>query len=76
MNWLITGGCGFLGTSLIQRLLQTGGHSIRVLDNLSVGTRDDLGLVCDFQEITANQAGQSRLNAARYGAIAGRRHSR
>jgi UDP-glucose 4-epimerase len=54
MQWLITGGCGFLGTSLIQRLLQEGGHSIRVLDNLSVGTRDDLGLVCDFEEITAD----------------------
>lgn len=37
MNWLITGGCGFLGTALIQRLLQQGGHAIRVLDNLCIG---------------------------------------
>lgn len=51
MKWLITGGCGFLGTSLIQRLQQEGGHSIRVLDNLSVGTRGDLQQVCDYHEV-------------------------
>lgn len=51
MKWLITGGCGFLGTSLIRRLRQEGGHSIRVLDNLTVGTRDDLAGACDFREV-------------------------
>lgn len=54
MKWLITGGCGFLGTSLIRRLNQEGGHSIRVLDNLTVGTRDDLAGACDFREVSAN----------------------
>jgi UDP-glucose 4-epimerase len=43
LRWLITGGCGFIGTSLIARLLrETPGTSIRVLDNLSVGTKEDL----------------------------------
>lgn len=42
-HWLITGGCGFIGTSLIGRLLRENPvANIRVLDNLSVGTRDDL----------------------------------
>lgn len=50
MNWLITGGCGFLGTALIRSLVAEGGHSIRVVDNLSVGTRDDLTTVCKFIE--------------------------
>lgn len=50
-NWLITGGCGFIGTALIQRLVKEGGHNIRVFDNLSVGTREDLARVCDFIEI-------------------------
>lgn len=54
MKWLITGGCGFLGTALIRRLCEAGGHSIRVLDNLSVGTRLDLANVCEFVEITAS----------------------
>ena len=51
MNWLITGGCGFLGTAFIKRLLkEKSSHNIRVIDNLSVGSRDDLVQVCDFDE--------------------------
>ncbi len=37
---LITGGCGFLGTSLVARLLASKpAPRIRILDNLSVGYR-------------------------------------
>lgn len=51
MRWLITGGAGFIGRSLIYKLLQEGGHSVRVLDNLSVGSREDLaGVAPDFVE--------------------------
>ena len=56
MNFLITGGCGFLGTALITKLLSEGEHGVRVLDNLSVGTRQDLATVCDFDEIAAEQS--------------------
>jgi UDP-glucose 4-epimerase len=52
LNWLITGGCGFLGTALIKRLLHEGGHNIRVLDNLSTGTREDLSMVTAYRELT------------------------
>ena len=53
MNWLITGGCGFIGTSLIARLsLDTDvKHNIRILDNLSTGTRADLSSVASFLEV-------------------------
>ena len=45
-RWLITGGCGFIGTSLITHLLQNNPEiKISVLDNLSVGTREDLSEV-------------------------------
>ncbi len=50
LRWLITGGCGFLGTSVIKRLVQEGGHSVRVIDNLSVGTRVDLQEATAFVE--------------------------
>ena len=50
MNWLITGGCGFIGTCLIDNLMKEGGHFIRVIDNLSVGTRKDLADVCEYVE--------------------------
>lgn len=52
MKWLITGSCGFIGTSLIKNLVAEGGHAIRVIDNLSVGTRDDLAAACAFKEIS------------------------
>ena len=54
-NWLITGGCGFLGTSLIANLLKNKMVAgVRVLDNVSVGTREDLAEVCDFTELNAS----------------------
>ena len=51
MNWLITGGCGFIGRALITNLLVERGASIRVLDNLSTGTREDLATVAPFVEL-------------------------
>lgn len=56
MNWLITGGCGFIGRALIVRLMAEGGHTIRVLDNLAVGQREDLRSVAAFSEQAAADA--------------------
>ena len=51
MNWLITGACGFIGTNLIAHLLKKNqSEKIRVVDNLSVGKRENLARVCDFCE--------------------------
>ena len=54
-NWLITGGCGFIGRNLIKSLMAEGGHFVRVIDNLKVGTRDDLSRVCDWRETLQEQ---------------------
>ena len=52
-RWLITGGCGFIGTALINYLLNNNqAQYIRILDNLTVGTKDDLAKVCNFNEVT------------------------
>lgn len=48
--WLITGGCGFIGRRLVAKLLDLGFARIRILDNLSVGTRLDLAAVTPFSE--------------------------
>lgn len=55
MNWLVTGGCGFIGGALIRRLLsEADGHAIRVVDNFAVGDREDLAEVCEFTEANAS----------------------
>jgi len=52
LKWLITGGCGFIGTSFIKCLLPESGHAIRVVDNFKVGTRQDIAAICEFTEVT------------------------
>ena len=37
MNWLITGGCGFIGLKLVEQILKNKLGSVKILDNLAVG---------------------------------------
>ena len=51
MRYLVTGGGGFLGSHLCERLLQSG-HSVIALDDFSTGSRDnvrDLGTLGEFE---------------------------
>jgi UDP-glucose 4-epimerase len=50
MRGLVTGGAGFIGHNLIRALLDEG-HTVRVLDNLSTGKRDNLGPFQDRIEL-------------------------
>ncbi|MDP6775145.1 MAG: SDR family oxidoreductase [Candidatus Latescibacteria bacterium] len=50
MRCLVTGGAGFIGHNLIRALLDEG-HTVRVLDNLSTGKRDNLGPFQDRIEL-------------------------
>lgn len=50
-NWLITGGCGFIGRTLIELLVRENlANSIRVVDNLCESERSDLSHIGDFTE--------------------------
>ena len=42
MRWLVTGGCGFIGRSLINRLLADPQNEIRVLDNYTAARPTDV----------------------------------
>ena len=53
-TYLITGGCGFIGTSLITALRdRQPALRIRVLDSLVTGSLQDLSEACSFQAIDA-----------------------
>jgi len=60
MKVLITGGCGFIGVNLVSFILRNHPNmEIRVLDNLSVGSRDSLAQVCEFDEVSVEQSVQT-----------------
>ena len=48
MRWLITGGCGFIGLNLIEALLRDSDNLVRIVDNGSVGTPEDLASLHGF----------------------------
>ena len=39
---LVTGGCGFIGSHIVDRLLAEG-HTVRVIDNFTTGRPENLG---------------------------------
>ena len=46
-TYLVTGGCGFIGSHLCQELVDMG-HNVRVIDNLSSGSTERLPKECDI----------------------------
>lgn len=68
VNVLVTGGAGFIGSHLVEQLLAAG-HSVRVLDNLSTGKRENLPpggvefLHDDIRDRAAVDAGMAGVDA-------------
>jgi len=46
-TYLVTGGCGFIGSHLVESLIRDG-HGVRVLDDLSSGRRENLPAAADL----------------------------
>lgn len=55
MKVLVTGGAGFIGSHLVDRLLE-GGHSVAVIDNLSTGKKENLNPKAEFYELHIQSA--------------------
>ncbi len=50
MRYLVTGGAGFIGSHIAERLL-TGGHAVRILDDFSTGRAVNIGSFVDRVEL-------------------------
>jgi nucleoside-diphosphate-sugar epimerase len=50
MKILVTGGAGFIGSHLVERLVKEG-HKVRVIDNFSTGRRENLAAVAGQIEL-------------------------
>lgn len=59
---LVTGGAGFIGSHLVEALLERG-HKVRVLDNFSTGKRNNLRAVRNSIEILAGDCGDPKTAA-------------
>ena len=56
---LITGGCGFIGTTLIAGLLESNTRfNIRVLDNFANGSAEDLAAVTAYEKVLPDGCGK------------------
>jgi len=58
--YLVTGGCGFIGSHLIDSLIKDG-HTVRILDNLSTGKRGNIQHDC---EVIVGDVGNSEIVAS------------
>ena len=54
MRYLVTGGCGFIGSCIVKRLCADSRAQVTVLDNLSTGSRENLPGSCRFVEGDVN----------------------
>lgn len=68
MRLLVTGGCGFIGSHLVDRLIADG-HDVSVLDNLSSGNRENLHGMARLTEGDVADAALVQKLAAKVDAI-------
>ena len=67
MRALVTGGAGFIGSHIAERLVSQG-HSVRVVDNLSSGKRENLaGFASDVELVEVDIRDPARMDAALVG---------
>jgi UDP-glucose 4-epimerase len=54
MNWLITGGCGFIGSNLARKFLCVGEYRVRIVDNLKTGKLESLSQFTKFETLSTS----------------------
>ncbi len=60
MNVLVTGGAGFIGSHIVDRLIQEG-HQVSVIDNLSTGKRKNVNKKAKLYKVDIQSRGVDRV---------------
>ncbi len=60
MNVLVTGGCGFIGSHIVDRLIEQN-HNVTIIDNLSTGTLDYLNSNAGFYKLDIRDSSISNI---------------
>ncbi len=63
MLFLVTGGAGFIGSHITERLLADG-HRVRILDNFSTGKRENIPASGDVEVIEGDVGNYETVRAA------------
>ncbi len=66
MKVIVTGGAGFIGSNLVDKLIEKG-HDVTVIDNLSTGKRENINPKSNFLEIDLATTQQEELDKAMSG---------
>ena len=66
LNILVTGGCGFIGSNIVEYLLKHNVKSVRILDNLSTGFIDNINpLLNEFDNLSYMYGDISNIDTCR-----------
>lgn len=68
MKVIVAGGAGFIG-SHINKVLLDNGHSVKVIDNLSTGVKDNIDSRAEFEKVDLSDQGATEKAIGGYDAV-------